>query len=190
MEIIIKYWKNILLVIVGIYIVFMYNENKNTKQDNERLSNNVEQLELYKENSKLNLTKEEFLNLKKDLVKEISDSLNIKGKQITNVTNVHNNFVDSSKTIHQTNQLPDGTYRISVDKNCFAFSGVHNIYTKEFQLDYMRFDDTLRIVDYWNRDRLFKATWTPKWGKKRYYRESYSKCGSSVKTEEITILKK
>lgn len=190
LKILSKYWKYILIITLIISLYLMYNKLSNISKDNKRLSNNIEQLELYKDNSRLNLTKEEFFNFKKDLIKEISDSLKIKGKQISNVTNVYNSYIDSSKTIHETNQLSDSTYRITVDENCFSFSGIHNIYTKQFKLDYKRFDDTIRIIDYWSRDRIFKSSWLPKWGKKHYYRDSYSKCGSSIKTEEITIIKK
>lgn len=187
---IIKYLKIALLIILICISTYLIILNNNLKKDNARLNSNVSQLELYNNNSKLLLTKDEFLKFKSDLINEITDSLNIKPKQITNVINTYNSYIDSSKSITNTNQISDSIYRITVDEGCFGFSGIHNIKSKQFTLDYRRFNDTIRIIDYWYRKRLFNKQWLPKIGKKRYLRDSYSKCNSKVTTEEINIIKK
>lgn len=155
-------------------------------------SNQNELLEANKKDRQLMLTLQEANERDSSMIASVSDKLNIKPKQITNVQNIYNTFIDSSNHYIQGVKTNDTNVFIDFTKDpCWGFNGNFNLSTYRFTLGLRYFNDTTRIVDYWKRNRIFNAKYFwPRWGSKKYFRESYSKCGEDIKTEEITIKKR
>ena len=141
-------------------------------------------------NKKLELNKAEFRHLLAPVLDSIEAIKNVKSKHITNVTKIYNSYHDSTIIINQAAQLSDTTYDISIRSPCWGFNGYFNIVNKSATITDRWARDDITKFTYFKRNRLFKWKWTPHWGSKRYYIESYSKCKSKVKVEEFEVIKR
>lgn len=156
----------------------------NLREQNKRLKNNFDNLN--NNNKELLLTKKEF----KEYYKSDFDSLKlaIRGlrvKNITNITKIKNNYIDSTKNVYNSNVISNGVFDISYKDKCFGFKGYFSTLDTSITLLDKYFNNNNTIVNYWQRKKILGL----KIGKKLYYQKIISDCNDSIKIERINIKK-
>jgi len=164
--------------VVGIILLVflsysLYKNNRELKESLEVEKNNTQQL--------VNDVKDKILNITLEQVKDNQkiDSLlkvvNIKPKQVTQITNITNTYIDSSKTITNLTEKNDSTFLFSYKDNCFSLQGSVNPIRKTLSFTEKTFNNETSIMDYWVRKKFLGL----KIGRKEYFRKSINKCGES-----------
>jgi len=171
-----KYWKEILAILMVIAISVLANMLYNTSQDKARAEENVRQMQLI--NTTLTLTSKEFKDLlsksEQRTAKHI-DSLfkanKINPKGVQEAHNIVNNYYKKDSTniyIPVTNALTP----ISVGDQCWGFSGIMNNQKLEIKEKY--FHSEIDLVDYAKPKKFLfiRVGWHPPELK------SFSDCGT------------
>lgn len=116
-----------------------------------------------------------------------------KANNIKHITQVHNTtYHNHLDTVIYTMQPADTSsqyYNFTVDTNCFTLSGIVNCTSSTIQFNQLDYNDNISTFYYWQRQRLFNWSWTPKWGRKQYRAQTVSSCTDSIRTIQITINK-
>jgi hypothetical protein len=153
-----------------------------------RLNNKIDSLETTvlqsDSTNKVVLLSAKMFNRKlKSKLDTIEKRTGIKPKRINNVTHIHNHYESNDTTIYVTKEVSRGVFDISrPDNECWGFNGTFNIKTKQATITKKWAKNEIDIFGYTQRDKLFNNRWGPKWGKKRTYLGSISKC-SGYKSE-------
>jgi len=195
-ELLKRYWKIFLIVGCAIYIYILSGDLREAKETAIRNKNNFEQL-LNKPNSNIEtLTAKEFKRLHSGLLDSIRKYVDksIKAKNITNITNIKEYYIDSTKNYYSAKPLPiAGVFDISYKDKCWGFSGEFNANDTTTSITDKYFKNDISTVVYWKRDKWFnsKIKFMPNWFMpKKYHLESFDKCNSSLKSTNIKLLKK
>lgn len=177
----------ILILFLSICLFLMMRVFFSQRDELSRISKNQDELlSSNKKNVELTLTLSEAMKGRDSMINEISDKLKIKPKQINEVNNTYITNIDSSKTVYQSEKKNDSIFKLSISEKCWNLSGMFNSFSGKFEKDFFQYKDTIRVVDYWKRKKFLYM----RIGRKEYFRESYSTCGSDIKTEKITFIKK
>lgn len=180
----------LLILFLGASVFYLGKQLVKQNQHIQDLQQNQQLLLGDSLNMKLDLNKQEFQRLLEPLLDSIEAIKGIKPKHITNVTKIYNNYYDSTTVINEAPQLTDSTYDIGIGDPCWGFDGSFNILSKQATITNRWANDEITKFTYFKRNRLFGWKRAPRWGNKRYYIDSYSKCNSKVKVEEFEMNKK
>jgi len=177
----------LIVVVLVLTNIFLFIQVKKANSHLNDLQQNQSLLLGDSLNRKLELTKEEFRNNLKPMLDSIEAIKGIKANRITNVTTINNSYFDSTTIINEAPKVADSIYDISFKEPCWGFNGTFNIGTKE-RLIFNRYaNDTITKFTYFERKELFGVKWFPKWGERRYYIGSYSKCNGVTEVQEYDM---
>lgn len=189
-------YRLILIAAMGVTIFILLLLLNSSQNAAVRMESNFEQQE---GNARLFMTTKEFKSyITRDSAKfaflyRNIDSLKLKLRKITNVTRIENHYYSNDTTIIQTVADISGRYPINFNNGCLKYSGSFDIDSKQYFHLSGSFDDEINIIDFWQRQPLFKNRPSLKWikhpFKRIYLREIISKCGEST-YEEIEIKRK
>lgn len=125
-------------------------------------------------------------------IQALIDSLEIK-----HITQVHQTdyyySTDSVITVLvpvEVNGVPSSTnFTFNKDTACLKISGIIDVPSREIMFSKISFEDEITTLYFWQRQRLFNWSWTPRWGKKQFRAKTHSNCTDSIKTIDIKINK-
>jgi hypothetical protein len=92
-------------------------------------------------------------------------------------------------------------YSFSIDTACLSISGIVTlprdattrlsrvVPSASILFSNISFNDQITTFYFWQRQRLFNWSWTPKWGRKQYRAQTHSNCTDSISTLDIQIQK-
>lgn len=176
MAVLLKYWKEILFVILVIAVSVMANALFNMSEEKARAQENVRQMQQL--NYTLTLTSREFRNMlstsEQRTMKHIDSLMKVNKMVIKGVGEIHNitnNYVKKDSTIVMVPMTAIST-PVSVGDQCWGFSGTIN--NQELIIKERYFHAEIDLVDYAKPKKFlfFRFGWHPPDLK------SFSDCGT------------
>jgi hypothetical protein len=183
-----------ILVIVAAFVGFniLYNQNQILKADKVRLERNQEALLMEnRDNYQLELSLKEFKSTMSKKIDSILKVAEIASKQVKTVTEIHNYYIDSSKTVIQPAPViskTDTTYPFTDTKGCIGIEGYlmskKNI--PSLTITKKTYSGDIALIGYWQRPHKI---WFIKYGKKENTIQAFPECGTAI-IKQIEIIKK
>jgi hypothetical protein len=180
------------LISFTVWFNIVLKQNAKLKADKFRLEYN--QSQLLSENSRtiqLELSLKEFkasISRKIDSILKVAE---IASKQVKTITEIHNYYIDSSKTVIQPAPViskNDTIYPFSDMKGCIGIEGFlmskKNI--PSLTLTKRVYSGDIALIGYWQRPHRF---WFIKYGKKENTIQAFPECGEVI-VKKIDIVKK
>lgn len=144
-------------------------------------------------------TQEELAKIRPDL-KALIDSLEIKHVTQIHQTDYHYSTDSIITILIPLDTLPHDSitkFSFSLDTACLSFSGIVSlprvservVPSGKILFTNISFNDQITTLYFWQRQRLFNWSWTPRWGKKQFRAKTHSNCTDSIKTIDIKINK-
>jgi hypothetical protein len=182
----------VLLFGFAVWFNALITQNKILRADKLRLQTNQDQL--LQENAKvtqLELSLKEFRSSMSGKIDSILKVAEIAAKQVKTVTEIHNYYIDSSRTVIQPAPViskSDTTYPFVDQKGCIGVEGIlmskknvpSLILTKKI------YSGDIALIGYWQRPHKF---WFIHYGKKENIIQAFPECGNVI-VKKIDIVKK
>jgi len=189
---IVKYWKLILIILLGLVVYWFYIQNQKMRDENLRLMNNFEQIMVDNNTRVLELTKKELKKYNVDsLFKELKDSLNLNYRQIERTINHKFTYsFDTTITMIKENDSLDNydltPRKFRLKKDCVDLIATIDWVKNTSKIDTLDFDYNATTIIFWKRKH--PILWFL--SKKEYYPETINNCNGKTKITEIKIIKK
>jgi hypothetical protein len=171
----------LLAAIFGLYKLWQSEKSERIRQqdnNNSLMLSHKQQMDLT-----LKLTKDEFKKFKPELLQEIRDSLNVKSKQITNVTtNTYNYTYDTTKVPLTPQNDSIFKFKHKFD-NCLSIAGRVDVFNKDLYFDTPEMNYKSTSVAYWEKTKRFFFI---KYHKE-LFQKTYNNCTGETKIEKIEI---
>jgi hypothetical protein len=188
-KLVMKLLNQIAIIAILLAAIFgLYKLWQSEKSERIRVQSNQESLILSHKKQMdltLQLTKEELTRFKPELLKTIKDSLNLKTKQITNITtNQYNYTYDSIKVALTPRNDSMFQFKHSFD-NCLSIAGRVDVFNKDLYFDTPILNYKSTSAAYWKKTKRF--LFIPY--HKELFQKTYNNCTGKSRIEKIEIVK-
>jgi len=185
----------VILIIVSILLIALglFYSNMRLRKNNQRMTDNIEQILLERDSKVLEITKKEFDKYyaqKDSLLIKLMDSLKIKTRHIERTINhKYTHTFDTTITMVREGGpgLEEDTVRtFRLEKDCIILLASINWKANEAKLDTVSIDYNATTAYYWKRKHKF---WFIKWGRKQHYAVTKNNCTGVTKVIDIKFEK-
>lgn len=182
-----------LVIIVLFAFAFTIYSNRQLREDNRRLSDNIEQIVQERDSKVLEITKKEFKQYyaqQDSLLVELMDSIKLNYRHIERTINHKFNYsFDTTITMVKENDTADNydltPRKFRIEKDCVeliaTIDWLNNTATTNSDINY-----NATTAYYWKRKHKF---WFIKWGKKQHYAITKNNCTKESKVIDIKFKK-
>jgi hypothetical protein len=182
----------VLIVGMAIAVNVLLASNKKMKAKIDRQENTITQLQNDTASYRhFEADLKEFQQLITPRLDSLMKMAKIKPKQVTNVTNINNTYINNDTTVitpPATITDKDTTYHFVDTKECFKVAGYMLVKENKPSLVITErsFINNIAVIAYWKRTHKFLGI---QFGKKIHTGSAFSDCGE-IKVDDIKVLKK